>query len=56
MMCFTWLKVTAVSMNTELAFELAVYSLRYTVLTSPKKNETAVHGCSCWLFPSSNSY
>ena len=31
----------------ELALGVDVTYLRYTVLTSPKKGETAVHCCSC---------
>ena len=43
-------------MNKQLASVLTVYSLRPTLLTSSKKDETAVCDRSCWLFPSSYSY
>ena len=42
-------------MGGQLAITL-YYFARYTALKSPKKDETAVRGCICWLFPNSYSY
>ena len=42
--------------NKQLAFDWLFIIAPYTVMTSPKKDETAVYGWSCWLSPSSCSY
>ena len=51
-----WVSIWAWIINNRLSCWRLILSARYTVLTSPKKDETAVCSCSCWLNSSSYWY